>query len=86
MRAGANCKLMELVNLQISCGCTPGNEAGKGLHKGTFKIDSHKCFHLNYSYNSYIFKIYQKHYFYAVHKTKILKMYWLFSSKKAYNN
>ena len=25
---------------------TPGYQARKGLHIGTVKIDSHKCFHL----------------------------------------
>ena len=70
---GANCNFMQLVDLQISCRCTAGYQARKGLHTRTLKIDPHKCFHLKYPYNSYIFKIYQKHFFYAVYKTKKLK-------------
>ena len=40
----------------------------------TLKIDPYECFHLKYPYNSYIFKIYQKHYFYTLYKTKKLKI------------
>ena len=62
------------MDLQISCGCTPGYQASKGLHIRILKIDPHKCFHIKHPYNNYIFKIYQKHYFYAVYKTKKMKI------------
>ena len=54
---------MQLVNLQISCGFTPGYQARKSLHRGTAKIDPHKFFDLKQPYNTYVFKIYQKHLF-----------------------
>ena len=53
---------------------TPGYQARNGLHTRTLKIDPYKCFHRKYPYNSFIFKIYQKHYFYAADKIKKLKI------------
>ena len=38
-----------------------GYQARKGLHTQTVKIDPHKFCHLIQPYNSYTFKIYQKH-------------------------
>ena len=70
---GANCKFIQLVDPQISCGCTPGYQARKCLHTGTVEIDSQKFFHLKLPYNSYMFKIYEKHLFLCC-KTETLKI------------
>ena len=51
-----------------TCGCTQGYQARKSLQTRILEIDPHKFFHLRYPYNSYIFKIDEKHYFYAVYK------------------
>ena len=64
---------MQLVDLQISCGSTPGSQARKDLHTGTVKIDPHKFLHLKYPYNSYSFKIYKK-YLFSCCKTETLKI------------
>ena len=45
----------------------------RSTRTGTVKVDPHKCFHLKYPYNSYIFKIYQKHLFLFC-KTEKLKI------------
>ena len=63
-------------------GCTPSYQARKGLQTRSLKIDPDKCFHLKYPYNSYIFKSYQKHYFYAGYiKQKIENVLTFFKKK-----
>ena len=57
LQAGANCKFMRFVDIQISCGCKPGYYARKGSHTGTVKIDLHKFCHSQLPWNSHIFKI-----------------------------
>ena len=64
-------------------GVHPGYQARKDLQTRTLKIDPHKCFDLKYPYNSYLFEIYQRHYFYALYiKQKNWKCIGFFQATK----
>ena len=82
-RAGANCKFMPLVYLQISCRCMyQAIKQEKVYTQAQFKIDPHKLCHLKWPFKNYLFNIYQNTYFYAIKQKKWKKLCWLFSSKK----
>ena len=65
---------MQLVNLQISCECTPGYQAKKGLHTGTIKIDPYNA-SISNSHITIIYLTFIKNtYFNLYWKTEKLKI------------
>ena len=79
--AGANCKFMLLVKLQILCGCSY-TEKVYTQWSGTIKIDPHKSCHLKSRVTVIFLRFIKNTYFYVVKQKNRKQLHWLFLSKK----
>ena len=85
LRADANYKIMHLVDLQMSCGCTHAIKQEKIYAKGQLKL-IHIVFAILNSHIRVIYLRFVRNTYFYVAKQKNWKfLYWLFSSKKTVN-